>query len=109
MVDGLILTLSSFFRDLNYLQLLVDCLKRLAIVPKRGSVCETIQSKYTRAFNLGEGIVFKNYVNTLSDSNDEVQQSLQNLRISDKGQASSSNPKPRNADQIYVYKETDGI
>ena len=47
MVDGLILTLSSFFRDLNYLQLLVDCLKRLVIIPKRGSVYETIQSKYT--------------------------------------------------------------
>jgi hypothetical protein len=44
MVDGLILTLSSFFRDLNYLQLLVDCLKRLVIIPKRGSVCEAIQS-----------------------------------------------------------------
>jgi hypothetical protein len=47
MVDGLILTLSSFFRDLNYLQLLDDCLKRLVVVPKRGSVYETIQSKYT--------------------------------------------------------------
>ncbi|CAG8982361.1 hypothetical protein HYALB_00013990, partial [Hymenoscyphus albidus] len=31
-----------------------------------------------------------------------------NLRISSKGQASSSNPKPRNADQICVYKEADG-
>jgi hypothetical protein len=56
MVDGLILTLSSFFRDLNYLQLLVDCLKRLVITPKRESVCETIQSKYT-GVNQQEGQV----------------------------------------------------
>ena len=56
MVDGLILTLSSLFRDLNYLQLLVDCLKRLVVVPKRGSVCETIQSKYT-GVNQREGQV----------------------------------------------------
>jgi len=60
------------------------------------------------AFDLGEGIIFENHVNTLSDSNEEVQQSLQDLRISSKGQASSSNPKPRNADQICVYKKADG-
>jgi hypothetical protein len=56
MVDGLILTLSSFFKDLNYLQLLVDCLKRLADVPKRASVCETIQRTYT-GVNQREGEV----------------------------------------------------
>ena len=61
-----------------------------------------------RAFNLGEGIIFENHANTLSDSNEEVQQSLQDLRISNKRHNSSSNPKPRNADQIYVYKEADG-
>jgi hypothetical protein len=44
------------------------------------------------AFDLGEGIIFENHANTLSDSNEEVQQSLRDLRIS------SSNPKPRNAD-----------
>jgi hypothetical protein len=46
------------------------------------------------AFNLGGGIIFENHANTLSDSNKEVQQSLQDLRISGKGQASSLNPKP---------------
>jgi hypothetical protein len=56
MVDGLILTLSSFFRDLNYLQLLVDCLKRLVVTPPRKGVCETIQSKYT-GVNQQEGQV----------------------------------------------------
>ncbi|RDL30224.1 Uncharacterized protein BP5553_10502 [Venustampulla echinocandica] len=61
-----------------------------------------------REFNLGGSIIFENHANTLSDSNEEVQQSLHNLRISGKGQASSSNPKPRNADQICVYREADG-
>ena len=60
------------------------------------------------AFDLGEGIVFENHANTLSDSNEEVRQSLQDLRISSKEHGSSSNPKPRNADQICVYKEADG-
>ena len=59
-------------------------------------------------FNLGGGIVFENHANTLSDNNEEVQQSLHNLRISAKGLDSTSNPKPRNADQICVYKEADG-
>ena len=61
-----------------------------------------------REFNLGGGIIFENHANILSDSNEQVQQSLQDLRISSERQASSSNPKPRNADQIYVYKEADG-
>jgi hypothetical protein len=58
-------------------------------------------------FGLGEGIIFENHANTLSDSNEEVQQSLQDLRILSKGQASTSNLKPRNADQICVYIEVD--
>merc|ERR1711977_406729 len=45
-------------------------------------------------FNLGGGIVFENHANTLSDNNEEVQQSLHNLRISSRVH-SSSNPKPR--------------
>ena len=60
------------------------------------------------AFNLGEGIIFENHANTLSDNNDEVQQSLQNLRISNKKQTSRSDPKPRSTDQICVYKGADG-
>jgi hypothetical protein len=54
------------------------------------------------------GIIFENHANALSDSNEEVQQSLQDLRISSKGHDSGSNPKQRNADQICVYKEADG-
>jgi hypothetical protein len=60
------------------------------------------------AFDLGEGIIFENHANTLSNSSEEVQQSLQDLQISSKGQASSSNPKRRHADQICVYKKADG-
>lgn len=61
-----------------------------------------------REFNLGGGIIFENHANTLTDSNEEVQQSLQDLRISRKGQSSRSNAKPRYADQICEYKEADG-
>jgi hypothetical protein len=61
-----------------------------------------------REFNLDGGIIFENHANTLSDNNEEVQQSLRDLRISSKGQSLNSNPKPRNADQICVYKEADG-
>ncbi|KAH8730664.1 hypothetical protein GQ44DRAFT_746597 [Phaeosphaeriaceae sp. PMI808] len=69
---------------------------------------EVYQQEARYAFSLGEGIIFENHANTLNDSNEEVQQSLQDLYISSKRQASSSNPKPRNADQICVYKEADG-
>ncbi|KAH6672621.1 hypothetical protein B0J14DRAFT_77847 [Halenospora varia] len=58
-------------------------------------------------FNLGDGIIFENHANTLSDNNEEVRQSLENLRLSGK-QSSSTNPKPKDADQICVYKEADG-
>jgi hypothetical protein len=57
-------------------------------------------------FNLSGNIIFENYTNTLSDYNKNVQQSLQGLPILSKGQALSLNPKPRNANQICVYKET---
>jgi hypothetical protein len=60
-------------------------------------------------FDLGKGIIFENYTNTFSNSNKEVQQSLQDLCISNKEQASSSNPKLQNTDQICIYKEADSI
>jgi hypothetical protein len=50
-----------------------------------------------REFNLRGGIIFESYANTLSNSNEEVQQSPQDLCILSKGHASSSNLKPRNA------------
>ena len=58
--------------------------------------------------NLGNGIIFENHPNTLSNANRDVQQSLQKLHLSSKQQSWSSNPKPRNTDQICVYKEADG-
>ncbi|OBT40478.1 hypothetical protein VE00_07893 [Pseudogymnoascus sp. WSF 3629] len=42
MVDGLVPSLFTFFRDINYLKLCIDCLKRLVIVPKGASVCESL-------------------------------------------------------------------
>ncbi|TAQ86187.1 hypothetical protein B7494_g5489 [Chlorociboria aeruginascens] len=61
-----------------------------------------------REFNLGDGIIFENHANTLSDNDEEVRQSLENLRLSKKAQSSSLNPKPKYSDQICVFKETDG-
>ncbi|CZT13612.1 uncharacterized protein RAG0_17113 [Rhynchosporium agropyri] len=61
-----------------------------------------------REFNLGQGIVFENHANTLSDSNEEVQQSLQDLRISSRGHDSGPSSKPHKADQVCIYKEADG-
>jgi hypothetical protein len=59
-----------------------------------------------RELNLCEGIIFENHANTLADTNDEVLQSLQNLRLSRRQQAPSS--KAKDSDQICVYKEADG-
>ncbi|KAH7393706.1 hypothetical protein BKA64DRAFT_746722 [Cadophora sp. MPI-SDFR-AT-0126] len=87
-----------------------EAYQRLAVERPTTHIISHLQQveEARRDFNLGSGIIFENHANTLSDSNEEVQQSLQDLRISNKGQASSSNPKPRNADQICVYKEADG-
>jgi hypothetical protein len=88
----------------------LEAYQRLAVERPTTHIISQLQrieeARYT--FDLGEGIIFENHANTLSDNNEEVQQSLQDLRISRKGHDSSSNPKPRNADQICVYKEADG-
>ncbi|KAH6701287.1 hypothetical protein BKA61DRAFT_204025 [Leptodontidium sp. MPI-SDFR-AT-0119] len=47
MIDGLVPSLFTFFRDIQYLKLCIDCLKRLVIVPKRESVCETLARTYS--------------------------------------------------------------
>jgi hypothetical protein len=88
----------------------LEAYQRLAVERPTTHIISHLQQieEARHAFNLGGGVIFENHANTLSDSNEEVQQSLQDLRISSKGQASSSNPKPRNADQICVYKEADG-
>ncbi|KAG9247662.1 hypothetical protein BJ878DRAFT_532435 [Calycina marina] len=88
----------------------LETYQRLAVERPTTNIISHLQriEEARRAFNLGEGIIFESHANTLSDSNEEVQQSLQNLRISSEGPASSSNPKPRNADQICVYKDADG-
>ncbi|KAH7378966.1 hypothetical protein BKA64DRAFT_242116 [Cadophora sp. MPI-SDFR-AT-0126] len=88
----------------------LEAYQRLAVERPTTHIISRLQliEEARRELNLSGGIIFENHANTLSDSNEEVQQSLQDLRISNKGQASSSNPKPRNADQICVYKEADG-
>jgi hypothetical protein len=62
--------------------------------------------KARKALGLSDGIMFENHTNTLADTNEEVQQSLQNLRLSRRQQASNS--KAKDSDQICVYKETNG-
>ncbi|KAH9208266.1 hypothetical protein DL95DRAFT_395437, partial [Leptodontidium sp. 2 PMI_412] len=47
MIDGLVPSLFTFFRDIQYLKLCMDCLKRLLIVPKRESVYETLARTYS--------------------------------------------------------------
>ncbi|PVH72066.1 hypothetical protein DL98DRAFT_383223, partial [Cadophora sp. DSE1049] len=47
MIDGLVPSLFTFFRDIQYLKLCIDCLKRLVTVPKRESVCETLARTYS--------------------------------------------------------------
>ncbi|KAH7364889.1 hypothetical protein BKA65DRAFT_145816 [Rhexocercosporidium sp. MPI-PUGE-AT-0058] len=88
----------------------LEAYQRLAVERPTTHIISHLQriEEARHAFDLGEGIIFENHANTLSDSNEEVQQSLQDLRISSKGLDSRSNPKPRNADQICVYKEADG-
>ncbi|KAH8650353.1 hypothetical protein BGZ60DRAFT_421798 [Tricladium varicosporioides] len=88
----------------------LEAYQRLAVERPATHIISQLQriEEARNAFDLGEGIIFENHANTLSDSNEEVRESLQDLRISSKGHDSSSNPKPRNADQICVYKEADG-
>jgi len=47
MIDGLVPSLFTFFRDIQYLKRCIDCLERLVIVPKRESVCETLARTYS--------------------------------------------------------------
>jgi hypothetical protein len=63
--------------------------------------------KARKALSLGDGIMFENHANTLADTNKEVQQSLQSLRLSDRQQAVSSSSKAKDADQICAYKQAD--
>ncbi|KAH8799418.1 hypothetical protein F5884DRAFT_758446 [Xylogone sp. PMI_703] len=88
----------------------LETYQRLAVERPTTNIISHLQQieEARHAFNLGEGIIFENHANTLSDNNEEVQQSLQILSISDKRQASNSNPKPRNTDQVCIYKNADG-
>lgn len=87
----------------------LEAYQRLAVERPTTHIISHLQQieEARQEFSLGSGIIFENHANTLSDSNGEVQQSLQDLRISSEGHQ-GSNPKPRNADQICVYKEADG-
>merc|ERR1711977_163227 len=74
----------------------LEAYQRLAVERPATHIISRLQQieKARQEFNLVGGIIFENHANTLSDSNEEVQQSLQDLRISSRVH-SSSNPKPR--------------
>jgi hypothetical protein len=82
--------------------------ERLAVEGPTTDIISQLQKieKARSALRLGDGIMFENHANTLSDTNEEVRQSLQSLRLSNTRQA--SNLKAKDSDQICVYKETDG-
>ncbi|KAL5313293.1 hypothetical protein ACEPPN_019026 [Leptodophora sp. 'Broadleaf-Isolate-01'] len=47
MIDGLVPSLFTFFRDIQHLKLCINCLKRLVVVPRRESICETLVRTYS--------------------------------------------------------------
>jgi hypothetical protein len=61
-------------------------------------------------FNVGNGIIFESHPNTLSDMSEEVQQRQQQRRQRRQagGQSADTNMRPKNTDQICVYKDTSG-
>jgi hypothetical protein len=61
-------------------------------------------------FNIGNGIIFESHPNTLSDMSEEVQQRQQQRRQRWQagGQSADTNMRPKNTDQICVYKDTHG-
>jgi hypothetical protein len=61
-------------------------------------------------FDVGNGIIFESHPNTLSDMNEEVQQRQQQQRQWRQagGQSADTSMRPKNTDQICVYKDTSG-
>lgn len=57
-------------------------------------------------FDVGDGIIFESHPNTLSDMNEEVQQRRQ--RRQGGGGSTDSNMRPKNTDQICVYRDISG-
>jgi hypothetical protein len=61
-------------------------------------------------FDVGNGIIFESHLNTLSDVSEEVQQCQQQRRQRRQagGQSADISIRPKNTDQICVYKDTSG-
>ena len=67
------------------------------------------QSEHSRhEFNLGDGIIFENHLNTLSENDEEVQQTLEDLHNADHPESATTYKGSKQADQICVYKDVDG-
>lgn len=85
----------------------LETYQRLAVNGPVTSVINKRQENDAARTELGlkRGIISENDANTLDELNEEVQQGLQNLRVS---RRQPSNPRPRQADQICVYIEAHG-
>jgi multidrug efflux pump subunit AcrA (membrane-fusion protein) len=61
-------------------------------------------------FDVGNGIIFESHPNTLSDMSEKVQQRQQQRRQRRQaaGQSADTNMRPKNTDQICIYKDTSG-
>ena len=86
-------------KDLRHINALLSSVRQRTLSPHLQGIEEA-----RSALSLGDGVMFENHANTLSDTNEEVRQSLQNLRLSSKRPASNS--KAEDSDQICVYKES---
>ena len=86
----------------------LEAYQRFAVERPTTNIISHLQTIRTarEALSLGDGIIFENHANTLADTNEEVHQSLQNLRLSQRSQAPSS--KAKDSDQLCVYKARDG-
>ncbi|KAI9738026.1 MAG: hypothetical protein M1818_005454 [Claussenomyces sp. TS43310] len=86
----------------------IETYERLAVEGPTTSIISHLQSiaDARDAFALGNGIIFENHPNTLADTNDEVQEGMRKLRLSEAIYKPSSTLK--DADQVCVYKEISG-
>ncbi|KAI9738100.1 MAG: hypothetical protein M1818_005528 [Claussenomyces sp. TS43310] len=81
---------------------------RLAVEEPATEIISELQRIEEACFRLrlGDGIIFENHANTLSDIEPEVQERLRDLGLSDTQQGYRS--KPSYADQVCVYQQVDG-
>jgi hypothetical protein len=83
---------------------------RLAVERPTTSIISILENNEDarRGLNLRGGVIFENHANTLTDGNEEVENSFRELEISDAQPISRSTTRPTKSDQICVYMESTG-